>query len=165
MDIRSFAIALSIAAWIAGPATPFAAMDSLEVTIVVDNLRSARGWVKIALWAGPEGFTDADAAIVEAGQPARPGAVRFTIPGLAPGRYAVASYHDENGNGEFDQTWIGLPDEGLGFSNGAWIGLGAPSFEEAEVEINGTKSIIAVSLRYPSDAPSRTPARSRATDR
>ncbi len=148
------------AAWLAGPAAALAAMDGLpaamdglEVTIVIDNLRSARGQVRIALWAGPEGFTDADAAIVETRQPARSGAVRFTIPGLAPGRYAVASYHDENGNGEFDQTWIGLPDEGLGFSNGAWIGLGPPSFEEARVEITGNQTIIAVSLRYPGSGP------------
>ncbi len=79
---------------------------------------------------------------------ARPGEVRFTIPGLAPGRYAVASYHDENGNGKFDQTWIGLPDEGLGFSNGAWIGFGAPAFDEAAVEISEKNRVIAVTLRY-----------------
>ena len=140
--------ALLSAAWLAGPAAALAAMDGLEVTIVIDNLRSARGQVRIALWAGPEGFTDADAAIVETGQPARSGAVRFTIPGLAPGRYAVASYHDENGNGKFDQTWIGLPDEGLGFSNGAWIGFGAPGFDEAAVEISTKNRVIVVTLRY-----------------
>ena len=155
MFLRRFAIALSVAAWIAGSATPPAAleglpaaMEGLEVTIVVDNLRSARGRVQIALWSGPDGFADGDAAILKAGLPARPGAVRFTIPGLAPGRYAVASYHDENGNGEFDQTWIGLPDEGLGFSNGAWIGLGPPAFDEAAVEISADAHVIVVTLRY-----------------
>jgi uncharacterized protein (DUF2141 family) len=155
MDLRRMGFALLSAAWVAGPAAPLAAMDGLpavmdglEVTIVIDNLRSALGQVRIALWAGPEGFTDADAAIVETGQPARSGEVRFTIPGLAPGRYAVASYHDENGNGKFDQTWIGLPDEGLGFSNGAWIGFGAPAFDEAAVEISEKNRVIAVTLRY-----------------
>ncbi len=154
MNIRrvAVAVALSIGAWIAGPATPLAAAesltDSLEVTVVVDDLRSDRGWVRIALWSGPEGFTDSDAAIVKAKQRARTGAVRFTIPGLAPGQYAVVSYHDENGNGEFDQTWIGLPDEGLGFSNGAWIGFGPPDFEEAAVEIGADSPIILVTLRY-----------------
>ncbi len=75
--------ALLSAAWIAGSATPPAAMESLpaamgslEVTIVVDNLRSTRGQVQIALWSGPDGFADADAAIVETGRPARPGEVR-----------------------------------------------------------------------------------------
>ncbi len=152
--------ALLSTAWIAGSATPLtfrlsmamgslpAAVDSLEVTIVVDNLRSAQGQVQIALWSGPDGFADGDAAILKAGQPARPGAVRFTIPGLAPGRYAVASYHDENGNGKFDQTWIGLPDEGLGFSNGAWIGFGPPAFDEAAVEIGADAYVIVVTLRY-----------------
>ena len=156
MDFRRFALALSIGAWIAGPATPLAAAESLaeiladrlEVTVVVDDLRSDRGWVRIALWSGPEGFTDGDAAIAKAKRRARPGAVRFTIPGLAPGLYAVASYHDENGNGEFDQTWIGLPDEGLGFSNGAWIGFGPPDFEEAAVEIGADDRTIMVTLRY-----------------
>ncbi len=157
MDFRRRGFALLNAAWIAGSATPPAAleglpaaMEGLEVTIVIDNLRSARGQVRIALWSGPDGFADGDAdtAIVETGQPARPGVVRFTIPGLAPGRYAVASYHDENGNGEFDQTWIGLPDEGLGFSNGAWIGLGPPAFDEAAVEISEKDRVIVVTLRY-----------------
>lgn len=152
MDICRFAATLWIGAWIAGSATPLAAAeslaDSLEVTVVVDDLRNDLGWVRIALWSGPEGFTDSDSAIVKAKKRARPGAVRFTIQGLAPGQYAVASYHDENGNGEFDQTWIGLPDEGLGFSNGAWIGFGPPDFEEAAVEVGADDPIIMVTLRY-----------------
>ncbi len=74
-----------------------------------------------------------------ASQAARPGEARFTFRGLPPGRYAVVGYHDENGNGAFDQTWIGLPEEGLGFSNGAWIGFSAPSFAEAAVEITQTQ--------------------------
>ncbi len=125
-----------------------AATGSLEATIMADNLRSARGRVQVALWSGPDGVADADAAMVEAGQWARPGAVRFIIPGLAPDRYAVARYHDENGTGEFDQTWISRPDEGLGFSNGAWIGLGPPAFDEAALEVSEKDRVIAVTLRY-----------------
>ena len=140
--------ALLSAAWAAVSAAPLASMESLEITIVVDNLRSGQGQVQFALWSEPEGFADADAALVEAGQSAKLGEVRFTVSGLAPGRYAVASYHDENGNGAFDRTWIGLPDEGLGFSNGAWIGLGPPAFDEAAVEISETARVIVVNMRY-----------------
>ena len=123
-------------------------MEPLELTVVVSNLRNAKGQVRVALWAGPEGFTDADAAVLETGQPAAEGRVRFVFSGLAPGRYAVASFHDENGNGKFDRTWIGLPDEGLGFSNGAWISLGPPAFEDAAVDLNGEPREITVPLRY-----------------
>ncbi len=150
---------------------PAAAPEAQEVpevpglTVVIGNLRSGEGRIRVALWRDPATFATENTALVEADQNARPGAVRFSFPGLPPGRYAVASYHDENGNGAFDQTLIGLPDEGLGFSNGAWIGLGAPSFEEAAVEITRTQRIITVSLRYRSGATGPGPAESRATDR
>ena len=68
---------------------------------------------------------------------------------LAPGRYALIAFHDENNNGEFDRTVVGLPAEGLGFSNGAWISvLGAPSFEEAAFEITEQPDPIVIPLRY-----------------
>jgi uncharacterized protein (DUF2141 family) len=150
---------------------PAAAPEAMEVpvvpglTIVVGNLRSGEGQIRVALWNDPATFATEDTALAEADQNARPGEVRFTFPNLPPGRYAVASYHDENGNGAFDQTLIGLPDEGLGFSNGAWIGLGAPSFEEAAVEITRTQRIIAVNLRYRSGAPGPAPKQQPAGDR
>jgi uncharacterized protein (DUF2141 family) len=41
----------------------------------------------------------------------------FVFDGLAPGRYAVAAYHDVNGNGELDTSLLGLPAEPYGFTN------------------------------------------------
>ncbi|MEJ2435814.1 MAG: DUF2141 domain-containing protein [Pseudolabrys sp.] len=32
---------------------------------------------------------------------------------VEPGAYALAAFHDENGNRKLDRDWIGLPDEGL----------------------------------------------------
>ncbi len=55
--------------------------------------------------------------------------------GLRPGRYAVAVYHDENDNGEFDQALFGIPLEDFGFSNDATVFLGPPSFGEAQVSV------------------------------
>lgn len=138
----------------AGAAWP---AETLEITVIVDNLRSSAGRVHIALWRDAAGFTEEEAAVVKAGLPAQRGSVTFKLKGLPPGRYAVASYHDENGDGEFGQTWIGLPDEGLGFSNGAWIFFGPPSFEEAAVEVGRLDASIRVSLRYAEPpAPKRT---------
>ncbi|HEY5597699.1 MAG TPA: DUF2141 domain-containing protein [Kiloniellales bacterium] len=123
-------------------------MGLAEVTVVVENLRSADGDVRIALWSNPVGFTDPKAAVAETGQKAQLGQVTFTFSGLPPGRYAIASFHDENGNGAFDRTLLGLPKEGLGFSNGARINLGPPTFEAAAVEIAGTAQVVVVELRY-----------------
>ena len=119
-----------------------------NLTVVVENLRSDSGEVRIALWSGAEGFTEPEDAVAETGQSAKAGQVTFTFSGLPPGRYAIASFHDENGNGSFDRTFLGLPKEGLGFSNGAWIGLGPPTFDEAAVDVAEPDQVIVVKLRY-----------------
>jgi uncharacterized protein (DUF2141 family) len=122
--------------------------ETIDITVVVENLRSGDGDVRVALWSRPDGFTDPKAAVAEAGQKAHSGQVAFTFKGLTPGRYAVASFHDENGNGSFDRTFIGLPKEGLGFSNGARVNLGPPTFDAAAVEVARATQVLVVRLRY-----------------
>lgn len=124
------------------------AVEGSELTIVVENLRSAEGNVYVALWDAAEGFTKHDAALILSDRPATFGQVRFTFNSLKPGLYAVVSFHDENRNGDLDRTWLGLPDEGLGFSNGARIDLGPPSFEEAAFELKAEHEVVTVRLRY-----------------
>jgi uncharacterized protein (DUF2141 family) len=141
---------------IAFPAAAPAALEAPELIVAVANLRSGDGRIRIALWDDTKTFATDDTALAEVNHAARPGEVRFTFRGLPPGRYAVVDYHDENGNGGFDRTWIGLPDERLGFSNSARIGFGAPSFEEAAVEIPHSQRVIVVNLRYPGGTPGRT---------
>lgn len=144
--LRSAApLALALAVVAISPATP---MTPTDVTVVVENLRSAEGQVRVALWSDPDGFTKPEAAVAETGQKAQVGRVTFRFAGLAPGRYAIASFHDENGNGNFDRTALGLPKEGLGFSNDARISLGPPAFEEAAVDIEAPDQVIVVKLHY-----------------
>ncbi|MFQ5773378.1 MAG: DUF2141 domain-containing protein [Kiloniellaceae bacterium] len=146
---RLTAATVAGAALLIGAVAAAQTTEPSDLTIVVENLRSAEGQVRLALWDKPEEFTKADAALIATGRPAAPGGrVRFDFPGLRPGRYAVATYHDENGNGKFDRTWLGLPKEGLGFSNGAWIGFGPPSFEEAAFEVGPEHRVIVITLRY-----------------
>lgn len=129
----------------ASPATPMALTD---LTVVVENLRSADGQVRVALWSKADGFTKPEAAIAETGQKAQIGRVTFRFAGLPTGRYAIVGFHDENGNGDLDRTVLGFPKEGLGFSNDAWISLGPPAFDEAAVEIEMPNQVVVVTLRY-----------------
>jgi uncharacterized protein (DUF2141 family) len=157
--------ALVLGAALALGAAACAPAAAAELTVVVADLRSARGSVHLAVWDRAEGFTEQDAALIQTERPAADGQVRFELGKLAPGFYALAAFHDENGNGRFDRTWIGWPDEGLAFSNGAWIGLGAPSFKEAAFEVQADAGatepqVVVVPLRYPA----RATAPSAATD-
>ena len=55
--------------------------------------------------------------------------------GLSPGRYAVAVFHDTNGNQRTDTNAIGLPQEAWGVSGNVRPALRAPRFDEAAVDL------------------------------
>ena len=120
-----------------------------SLTVIVKNLRSDAGMVHVAIWQGPDGFADGDYSLAQMREPANGQEQRIVFEGLAPGHYALAALHDENGNGEFDRTWLGLPGEGLGFSNGAWIeAFGPPSFENAAIKVMDNETSTVIELRY-----------------
>ena len=114
------------------------AASSAELTIIVNQLRNSSGDVHIAVYNDADTFPDSDGMITETKIPARQPAVTWTFKNLSPGRYAVAVYHDENGNDEFDQGLFGIPLEGYAFSNNAAVFLGPPDFAEAAIDVKNT---------------------------
>jgi uncharacterized protein (DUF2141 family) len=80
---------------------------------------------------------------------ANKGDLKIVIQDLPAGNYAIASYHDENGNGKLDTNALGMPEEGYGFSNDARGTFGPPKFSEAVFEFDGkTDKAIAFSIQY-----------------
>lgn len=129
------------------PASDHAEAGELAVTVTA--LRSDQGRVTVFLWRPEDDFADPDDAFVILTSTPAGGAAEAVFAGLAPGRYALASYHDENGNGELDQNWIGWPTEGIGFSRGAWISLaGPPAFDRTAIMVGPGRQRIELSLRY-----------------
>ncbi len=63
------------------------------------------------------------------------------IENIKPGKYAFKYFHDENKNKEIDTNWIGIPNEGYGFSNNAEGTFGPPSFDEMVFEIKEDKTV------------------------
>ena len=118
------------------------------LNVAVEGIRNERGRIRIAIWSTSEAFAKGDLALSTDDAVARIDRVAFSFQGLPPGPYALACYHDEDDDVTFDQTWIGLPAEGLGFSNGAWIEFGPPSFDEAMVEVAPGFQWTRISLRY-----------------
>lgn len=66
---------------------------------------------------------------------------------LSPGHYAVATYHDENGDHDFNRTLFSIK-EGFGFSNDASTTLGVPSFAAARFALPANGAEIRVRTRY-----------------
>jgi uncharacterized protein (DUF2141 family) len=77
---------------------------------------------------------------------AKAGAVELRLRNVKPGSYAIAVFHDTNGNGKLDRNFIGLPSEPYGFSND--VGRrGAPDFEAARVIVEEPSTTIVIPIR------------------
>lgn len=105
----------------------------LEVEVI--GLSSNDGDVHIAVYDTPELFPDSDGMIIETHVSISENRAVMIFKDLKPGRYAIAVYHDANGNHDFDQGIFGLPLEDYGFSNDARVFFAPPSFDEAAFEV------------------------------
>jgi uncharacterized protein (DUF2141 family) len=124
-----------------------AASPTASLEIDVQKLRSQKGMLRICLTARPQSFPDCknDAQALTRSVPATQTVVTFE--GLAPGNYAAAIIHDENGNSKLD-TLMGIPREGFGFSRNPAIGFGPPKFDAARFAVGGTAAPQQVRMRY-----------------
>jgi len=118
------------------------------LVIEIEGVRSGEGQLRVAVYDRPERFGKDDGARTAREVPAVVGLNRLVITGLPPGRYAVAAYHDENGNDTFDRSWLGIPEEGYGFSRDAKPGLGPPQFVEAAFELGAEGGVSRFRMVY-----------------
>ena len=126
-------------------AAPLASLD-LDVT----GLRSTRGLIQVCVTMRAADFPDAcdkDPAARKLTVPAtHTGPLRFAD--MPPGGYAIALFHDENGNGRLDKRFGFVPLEGIGFSNNARIRFGPPSFATARFTLTDQPQEETVKLQY-----------------
>jgi len=135
------------AAAAAAPAPSGAASATLVVE--VEGLKDDQGKLHASLYASEEGFpTKPEKALRHVDAPIVAGKARVVFEGLRPGGYAVAAYHDENGDGKLDTGFLGIPAEGLAASNDAKGFMGPPSFEKAKVEVAQGETRIVVHVSY-----------------
>lgn len=128
-------------------AAPLAAhAQPAPITVTVTGVRSTQGSVRVDVCTR-ETFLKKICAYSGAA-PAQVGATTVTVDGVPPGTYAVQAYHDLNDNKDVDQGFLGIPKEGIGFSNDAPLGLRGPSFDRAAIVHDGTPKTLRVKLRY-----------------
>jgi uncharacterized protein (DUF2141 family) len=128
---------------------PSTRVQPAKVKVVVSGLRNSKGQVSCALFRSADGFPkDANKAVAH--QEVRIASARATcsFEEVPPGRYAVAVFHDENGNGKMDTNLVGMPREGVGASNNPKTRLGPPKFADAAFSVAGSEVDLQITLRY-----------------
>ena len=115
--------------------------ENNDLLVIVSGLRSQEGNVHIALYDDPGRFPKSDGMVLRAEVPILKGVARHKFTGLTHKLYAVAVYHDENDNDEFDQGLLGIPLEDYAFSNNASVFMGPPSFARSAFAVPETQEI------------------------
>jgi uncharacterized protein (DUF2141 family) len=119
------------------------------IRVEITGARNAKGQILCALFAPGSAFpTKPENAVARTHSEIANGSGVCEFRGVAPGRYAVSAFHDENSNGKIDTNFIGIPKEGLASSNDAKGRMGPPKFDAAAFEYAGGRLELKVKLMY-----------------
>jgi uncharacterized protein (DUF2141 family) len=127
---------------------PSASPGTIRLEVSVVGLRNHSGQVRLCLTRDPDYFPDCknDRKGLNLSAPAG-AAASLAFEELAPGDYALAVFHDENGNSKLD-TFAAIPREGFGFSRNPPIRFGPPRFGEVRFAARPGTARQTVRLRY-----------------
>lgn len=131
----TLAASLALAAGLASAAT---------VEVHVSGVAAGKGKVSVAVCDREHFLKD---CAYHATAPAQAGDNVVRIANVPAGTWAVLVYQDENENGKLDQALFGIPLENYGFSRDARGHFGAPSFDEAAIEVKDDPTVARVRIK------------------
>jgi uncharacterized protein (DUF2141 family) len=110
---------------------------TIDVYITVHGLQTSGGYLRLAIYDSDQNYlrTPVFKTKLPVMQEDVATGMRFTVP-LQAGEYAIAMYHDANGNGKFDRGFMGWPIEKFGFSNDIRPKLRAPPFDKVKFTVD-----------------------------
>lgn len=155
MEARTVVPALGLLAALVAASPAAARQDcvgretGVRLNVQVGQLKSNEGEVTVTVYpSDPTRFLARRGKLARVRAPAKAPLTQvcFNLP--AAGVYAVAVYHDTNGNRDFDRNAVGMPTEGYGFSNDAPTRFGAPSFDAVRFNVKAGDNTIRVRMRY-----------------
>lgn len=118
------------------------------IKVEFTEIRNKKGFIWVSLYKSSEGFPKNGKVAMRKGKIILKENNSISFTDLPFGEYAIAVLHDENENEKMDFNFLGIPQEGFGFSNNAKVTFGPPSFEEAKFNLNSTLLELKIKLRY-----------------
>ncbi len=120
-----------------------------NLSVTVKGLKNQKGQVCFSLFSSSRGFPNNKKQAIKA-QCVKLGNsnAKLNIPALKAGTYALAMFHDKNGDGKLNTNGLGIPKEGFGFSRNPRILTGPPKFGDSAVFVVGSSTNIEIDMNY-----------------
>lgn len=123
---------------------PLGLLAQNTLSVNVQGVKNSEGNISFAIYDSSDAFLKFDKVFKSDSTRALSGSTQLLIDDLPEGEYALAIFHDENGNDELDTNWLGIPKEAVGFSNAKMKTFGPPSFKECLINLHGDRELIVV---------------------
>ena len=136
-----------LAALLALALAPAWAAQLASLTVRVERVSSRGGDVRLALYDEASWPNDDADPVADLVVPAVSPVTVATFKGVKPGIYGLKLFQDENRNGRFDFTWLGLPAERYGFSIDARPIFSEPGFSRTRFKLSAGANSITVRLQ------------------
>lgn len=131
--------------------TMLSSLNAAALTLKFSELRNGNGFLAISIFSKEQKSAfpgDGDKA-TRTFYLSLDGKKELTleVADLPPNSYAIAVMHDEDGDKKMKTNFLGIPQEGFGFSNNPKVFFGAPAFNRAEFDTSST-SALEIKLKY-----------------
>lgn len=123
--------------------------DSTQVRVTVNGVGPGGGILSVELYHDPENFLNKKGRTRRIRVPATEGqhVVCFNL--QQQGTYAVAVYHDIDGNRKLNKRWNMMPKEPFGLSNNPEQHFGFPKFSDSAFTTDDSGADITIDLQTP----------------
>ena len=116
-----------------------------DIKVVIESVRDSEGTLWVALFNSEDQFLkERFRSLKLAPQKGKLAGVFENIP---PGQYAISVLHDTNNNKVVDKNAIGIPVEGVGFSNNVMGRFGPPDYKKVVFEFPAQSEIV-IKMKY-----------------
>lgn len=119
---------------------------SLQIRVTINGV-TKHGIMKLELYDGDDGFLSKKGRLRSIRNAAEDGPMMMCVDVPEPGVYAIASYHDRDGNRKLKKKWNFTPREPYALSNNPDIReLRMPKFSEAAFDVSVVGADIVLNL-------------------
>lgn len=119
------------------------------VVVTIEGIRSAQGVISLGIFTSQEEFAKEKPAMKKicAKTALKSGVLKVELE-LEPGNYGFALLDDENKDRAMNYNWLGIPQEGFGFSNFSSSGINRPTYSDFDFVVKPGENKVHIKMRY-----------------
>ena len=124
------------------------AQTANTISAPIQGLRNSTGQVRCGLFNSADTFRKPGKETMGVAVPITNGQATCVFNNVPPGTYAIAAFHAEHNETELKTNFLGIPQQGYGFSRNPSSSMGPPGFNEAAYAYQGGSVSFPITLKY-----------------